>query len=225
MKTILVGCMALITTVVFSQVTVTKEVGDFNELKVFDLMVVTLIPSNENKVVIKGEHADDVKIINDNGKLKLRMEVDTRFRGEDTFIEVYFKKIEIIDANEGTYIVGNDIIEQNSIELRAQEGGRIKVKVSVENAQVKAVSGGSILVVGESTNQKIQINTGGIFEGREFQTENTKINITAAGEAEINASKRVKVRVTAGGDVSIYGNPKEIDEKRLAGGRIKIMNQ
>ena len=36
---------------------------------------------------------DDVKIINQNGKLKLRMEIDTRFQGEDTYIEVYFKNI------------------------------------------------------------------------------------------------------------------------------------
>jgi len=209
---------------VFAQRTITKDVGDFHELKVYDLIVVNLIQSNENKVVIKGDHTDDVRIINQNGKLKLRMEVDTRFQGEDTYIELYFKSIEIIDANEGSYIVGNAMIEQDEIELKAQEGARIKVGLTVENTKVKAVSGGVVEASGLSTSQEIQLNTGGVFEGRELLTQKTKIGITAAGEADINASERVDVRITAGGDVTIYGNPKEINEKKIAGGRIKIMN-
>lgn len=224
MKYFFTLCLSLLTITVFSQRTISKDVGDFHELKVFDLIEVTLIQSDENKVVIKGENTDDVKIINQNGKLKLRMELDTRFQGEDTYIEVYFTSVETIDANEGAYIVGNEMIEQNSIELRAQEGGRIKVGLAVENTKVKAVTGGSVEVAGISTNQEIQLTTGGIFEGRKFKTSRTKIGITAAGEADINASDKVEVRVTAGGDVNIYGNPKEIDKKRIAGGRIRVID-
>ncbi|MEM7187566.1 MAG: head GIN domain-containing protein [Bacteroidota bacterium] len=224
MKYITTFCLALFTITAFAQRTITKDVGDFHTLKVFDLIEVNLIQSDENKVVIKGEHTDDVKIINQNGKLKLRMELDTRFRGEDTYIEVYFTNIETIDANEGAYIVGNEMIEQNSIELKAQEGGRINIGLEVENTKVKAVTGGSVKVSGSATNQEIQLNTGGIFQGRELKTSRTKVGITAAGEADINASDKVEVRVTAGGDVTIYGNPKEIDEKRIAGGRIRVID-
>lgn len=208
----------------FAQRSVTKDVGDFDELKVFDLIEVNLIQSNENKVVIKGDHTDDVKVINQNGKLKLRMEIDTRFQGEDTYIEVYFKSIRAIDANEGAYIVGNEMIEQDKIELRAQEGGRIKVGLTVDHTKIKAVTGGVVKASGLSKSQEVQLNTGGIFEGRDLLTKDTKIGITAAGEADINASNRVDVRVTAGGDVNIYGNPKDVNKKKLAGGRIKIMD-
>lgn len=224
MKNIVTLCLVFCSIAAFAQRSVTRDVGDFTELKVYDLIEVNLIQSNENKVVIKGDHTDDVKIINQNGKLKLRMEIDTRFQGEDTYIEVYFKKIRVIDANEGSYIVGNEMIEQDKIELRAQEGGRIKVGLTVDHAKIKAVTGGIIEASGLSKSQEIKINTGGIFEGRELITQETKIGITAAGEAEINASDRVEVRVTAGGDVSIYGNPKEVSERKIAGGRVKIMN-
>jgi len=224
MKNIVTLCLVFCAIAAFAQRTITKDVGDFSELKVYDLIEVNLIQSNENKVVIKGDHTDDVKIINQNGKLKLRMDIDTRFQGEDTYIEVYFKKIRIIDANEGSYIVGNEMIEQNKIELRAQEGGRIKVGLTVDHAKIKAVTGGIIEASGLSKTQEIKLNTGGIFEGRELITKETKIGIIAAGEAEVNASELVEVRVTAGGDVSIYGNPKEVNEKKIAGGRIKIMN-
>jgi len=207
-----------------AQRTVNKDVGDFDKIKVFDLIEINMIPSTENKVVIKGKHTEDVKVINSDGTLKLRMELDTRFQGEDTYVEVYFTDIEVIDANEGAYIVVNELIEQDKITLKAQEGGRIKTGLNVQNLDIRAHSGGIVRATGLAKSQEIKLTTGGIFEGRELQTLDTEIGITAAGEADVNASERVKVRVTAGGDVNIYGNPEEVDEKRVAGGRVRIMN-
>lgn len=216
--------LAILTSSVFSQEIITQEVGNFNELKVYDLLVVTLIQSDENKVVIKGEDTQDVNIVNKNGTLKVKMNADKIFRGEYTYVEVYFKNIDVIDANEGAYIVGNEMITQNMIELRAQEGGRIKVGLELNHTKIKAVTGGIVEASGISKSQEITLNSGGVFEGRDLKTEDTKIGITAAGEADINASNKVDVKVTAGGDVNIYGNPKTINEKSFAGGRIKRMN-
>ena len=217
--------LAILTTGVFSQnEIITKEVGDFNELKVYDLIEVTLIQSTENKVVIKGEDTQDVSIVNKNGILKVKMNAEKIFRGEDTYVEVYFKNIDVIDANEGAQIVGNEMISQNTIELRAQEGGQIKVGLMLSHTKIKAVTGGIVEASGISKSQEIVLNSGGVFEGRDLKTEDTKIGITAAGEADINASNKVDVKVTAGGDVTIYGNPKTVNEKTFAGGRIKRMN-
>lgn len=213
----------LISNLLFTQ-TIATDPGEFHEIKVFDLMEVNLIQSNENKVVIKGDYTDQVRVINDNGVLKLRMELNTRFRGEDTYIEVYFNDLRTIDANEGAYIVANEMIEQRQIELKSQEGGRIKVGLNVENTTVKAVTGGIVEASGLSKMQTIKLGTGGIFEGRDLKTKETKIGITAAGNADVNASDVVDVSVTAGGDVYIYGNPSVVNKKTVAGGRIKRMN-
>lgn len=220
---VLLFTLTIFTGTLFAQ-TIEKEVGDFSELKIYDLIEVNLIQSDENKVVIKGRNTDDVKILNQNGKLKLRMELDARFDGDDTFIQVYFKNIDIIDANEGAYIVANELIEQDEIELRAQEGGQIKVGLNVNYTKVKAVTGGIIEASGLSKKQEITLTTGGVFEGMSLKTHKTRVGITAAGEAEVNASELVDARVTAGGNVYIYGSPKEVKEKRLAGGRVKVMN-
>lgn len=223
MKTIATLLITLITYSVSAQM-ISKDVGDFHTLKVFDLIEVNLIPSDENKVVIKGERTSEIQVINKNGKLKIRMELDNSFNGKQTFVEVYSKGIKTIDANEGAFITVNEMIEQDEIELKAHEGGRIMAGLDVQNTKVRAVTGGIIQVSGLSRNQEIVLNTGGVFEGMDLKTQRTKIGITAAGEAEVNASDVVDLRLTAGGDIKIYGNPKEINEKRLAGGRVKVMN-
>ncbi len=68
--------LAFTSSFIFAQDIITKEVGTFNELKVYDLIEVNLIQSDENKVVIKGDDTQDVVIVNKDGKLKLRMATD-----------------------------------------------------------------------------------------------------------------------------------------------------
>ena len=179
--------------------------------------------SDGPKVVITGDDIEDVVVINKNGVLKIRMKTDKIFNGDRTFVSVYYTNLNVIDGNEGAYITSNELIEQNQIELRAQEGAHLKIGLDVDMVQIKAVSGGIVETRGKAVSQDITLNTGGIYEGKSFETSNTTVNIKAAGEADVFASKTVDARVTAGGDIFIYGNPESVKEKTTLGGRIKRM--
>jgi len=208
----------------FSQRTIDKDMGNFNQVKVFDLIEVNLIKSDENRVLVKGRNVSDINLVNKNGVLKIRMELDKIFSGEDTFVEVYYIGLDVIDGNEGSRITSNETIEQNSLEIKAQEGAQIKVGLKVNHLEVRAVTGGIIEASGMAENQDVVLNTGGIFEGKELRTENTSVKITAAGEAKIFATEYVDVNIKAGGNVYVFGKPKEVNEKTFAGGVILIMD-
>jgi len=208
----------------YAQNPLEKKVGNFNEVKVFDLIKISLVKANENKVSITGDDVDGVEVINKDGKLKVRMKIDRSFNGSKTFVAVHYKTLDIIDANEGAIIVGNELIEQEEIELRAQEGAKIQVGLDTKKVNIRAVTGGIIMTRGKSKFQEVVLNTGGIYEGRGFETKDTNIIIRAAGEGEINASGTVNVKIRAGGDVIIYGNPETVNEDKIFGGRIQRRN-
>lgn len=220
MKKILTFCFIVTTLTAFSQHIVDKEVGDFNEIKVFDLIEVNLIQSDENRIKIKGEHAYDIKFVNKDGVLKLRMQLERKFSGEDTLIEVFYTNLDVVDSNEGARIIFNETVEKDRIELKAQEGGLIRIGMDVQHVDVRAVTGGIVEASGLAKNQVIVLNTGGIFEGRELKTKIASVKVTAGGEAQIHASDKLDINVKAGGDVSVYGNPKDVSKKTMAGGRI-----
>ncbi len=224
MRTILTIALLVVTSVLTAQNPKEKGVGDFTEVKVFDLIEVNLIKSDVDKVEITGDDIEDVEVINKNGKLKIRMKLDKSFNGERTFVAVYYTKLNVIDGNEGAFISSNELIIQDYIELRAQEGARLKIGLDVDKVDVRAVTGGIIETRGKAISQDITLNTGGIYEGKSFETQNTSVNIKAAGEADVYASKMVNAKVVAGGDVHIYGNPENIKEKTTLGGRVKRMN-
>ncbi|MHA7863741.1 head GIN domain-containing protein [Flagellimonas marinaquae] len=222
MKKIYTLGLLLLPLVMFSQRIIDTEVGEFNKIKVFDLIEVNLIQSDENKIMIKGWNVDDIKWTNKNGTLKLRMQLDKKFQGEDTMIEVYYTNLDVIDGNEGAQITCNEMVQKSRIELRVQEGATIRIGMDVDYADIRAVTGGIVQASGLAKNQTVVINTGGIFEGRELRTSTTDVKISAGGEADVFASELVDINVRAGGDVYVYGNPQTVNKKTFVGGRVYI---
>ena len=207
-----------------AQNSIEKTIGEFTELKVFDRIEVEMIKSNENKVTISGKNNKDVVVNNKNGKLKIKLNIEKLFDGNNTKVTLYYTTVDVLDANEGAKIYSNDEIKQFELDLRSQEGGTINAVCDVSYLNVKAVTGGIVEVSGKSKKQNISLLTGGIFKGENNETENTEVSINAAGEAYINASKVVDIKIRAGGDVFIYGNPETVNESKVLGGRVKLMN-
>lgn len=223
MRTLVCGLVLLTGLSLPAQGTIDRAVGEFHEIKVFDLIEVNLIHSDENRILIKGRNTGDINFVNKDGVLKLRMPLEKKFQGEDTFIEVYYTDLKTIDANEGARIVLNEQLKRDRIELRAQEGAEIEIGMEVREAEIRAVTGGIIRASGLATNQVIVLNTGGIFEGRDLKTDYSRIKVSAGGEAELYASAEVDIQIRAGGDVHVYGGPEKVYKDTMFGGRIYFL--
>lgn len=219
MKKLVVIAMILMAQILIAQVT--KNLGDFDSLKVFDRLNVELIPSSENKIEIKGERSNEVEVVNKNGELKIRMSLKKLLKGEEITAKLYFKKLESIDGSEGSYIICDDVFKQTSMEITSKEGAEIKLKLDVKKTKIKAVTGGIIKLSGEATNQDVSIGTGGIVEADSLKTSQTTVSITTGGEASVRASELVDAKVRVGGTITIFGSPKQINKKTVLGGTIE----
>lgn len=219
MKKVFLVAIAIVSQATFAQVT--KTLGDFNALKVYDKLTVKLISSTENKVVISGEREKEVEVVNNNGELKLRMPFPKLLSGDAISIQLYYKNIDDITANEGSSISSDAVFKQTIFDLNAKEGAQIKLKVDAQKVNVKAVTGGIIELSGAAINQDVVIMSGGVLKSKNLLTSQTTVNLSAGGNAEINASTLVDAKVKAGGTVSIYGKPKQINQQTVLGGKIE----
>lgn len=206
-----------------AQDNIEKQLGEFSTVKVFDLIHLKMMTSDENKVVISGKNRNDVEVVNNNGKLKIRMNLKESYDGDDTVVLLYFTSVDEIDANEGAKVTVKEPIKQYELDLRVQEGAEITANLETTYANFRAVTGGIINITGSSKNQDISIYTGGVFNGEDFITETTDVSINAAGEAYVHATESANARIKAGGNVYIYGKPKQVEERTILGGKIKRM--
>ncbi|AOR28291.1 conserved hypothetical protein (DUF2807) [Formosa sp. Hel1_33_131] len=205
---------------VSSQTPISKTLGEFSELKVYDLINIELVQSTENKIEITGEDTSNVFIVQKNDLLKIKMDLNKSFNGNKTFVKLFYTKIDIIDVNEGAKVASQSTFKQYELELKAQEGGEISVITDTKLLSIKSVTGGIIKVSGTTESQNIKIRTGGIYEGASLQAINSEIKIKAGGEAEVKSSEVIEVRIVAGGDLIIHGNPKTVKQINMIGGRV-----
>ncbi|KIO50723.1 head GIN domain-containing protein [Flavobacterium hibernum] len=219
MKKLIIGAAILLVQMSFGQVT--KELGDFDTVKVYDKLSVKLVQSSENKVVIKGAREAEVEAVNKNGILKLRMPFPKLLSGNDLDITLYYKHLELIDVNEGANVSSKEAIKATSFKVSAQEGATINVDLDVDKLKVSSVSGGSITLTGKADNQVASLGAGGYLLASKLNTSQTTVSVSAGGKADVNASTLVDAKVSAGGSIYIYGKPKQINQKTVFGGKIE----
>ena len=136
MKNIIYICAILLSSVTIAQTTVTKNLGDYSELKVYNGIELELIKSAEQKLEITGEKSEMVKIKNVNNILKISLPFSLKPENNaadgQVLVKLYYNKnIAIIDANEGATVTGKDV-NQDKLEVNAQERAFINLTTEVK---------------------------------------------------------------------------------------------
>jgi imidazoleglycerol phosphate dehydratase HisB len=86
--------------------------------------------------------------------------------GNDIKIQLYYKNIEGIDVNEGAYVSSDETFDATIMDLSAREGAEMHLNLDVNKVNIKAVTGGIIVLEGKASNQDVVIMTGGILESK-----------------------------------------------------------
>ena len=210
----------LISSITFAQTE--RFIGDFTKVTTFDKIDVNLIPSTENKVKLIGKNYNEVELVNKNGELKIRMPLTKMLSGETISATVYYTKLEAVEANEGSRIASKDAITAVNFDIICKEGSEIKlINLQADRLQVRVSQGSIVTVLGDVKNQDILSNSGGKYDGQDCKTEQTIVTVNAGGIAHVYATNLVEAKTRAGGEIIIYGKPKQINEKKIAGGTIE----
>jgi hypothetical protein len=129
-----------------------------------------------------------------------------------------------LDTNEGASIVSQELIKQQHLEVRAQEGAKIKLEIETEYLSVKSVSGGIISLNGVTESQTVEANTGGIYSGYGLQSKRATVTSSSGANVEVIASELLDANVRFGGSIYYKGTPEVLKTKVMIGGTIKDKN-
>lgn len=201
---------------------ISESLQSFSQLKASNSVNVELIPSTENRLEIVGYDKDEVQYEIKGNRLEIRLSWDNVFSDSNTLVTVYFKDLEEIEANSRSSISLEESYVGKSMVFNAGEGANINAFISAERVSVKATTGGHIRLFGQAGSQEVRVNTGGLYSGREFETEDAEVRIATGGQADVYASESCRVNARLGGNANIFGNPQRVDQKSSLGGSISI---
>lgn len=202
------------------------RLGQFDEIKVFDGIRVTVIPSEADSLVVEGKNNEFLSYKNKNGRLYIRMDLKKRLSGFNTTVALFSSNpLEVIDANEGAFVSCQDVLFQQSIILKAQEGAEIEALLDVQKVSTKTVSGGIVTLKGAAKIQSHKVSAGGVVEAATLDSEQVEVRVKAGGNAAVRATELAEVKVAFGGNVNVYGQPKKLVKQIAVGGNISLIKK
>lgn len=214
--------MFLMSVLASAQTRITKSLGEFSTIKVYNGIDVELIKSTENKITVTGEKAEKVTIKNKNNTLKISLKFpETTADGKVKVKLNYATILKIIDANEGATITGKGI-KQTQIEIKAQEGAFINMVVDVKHLKVKSSSGAVIKLSGTTKNQNVNADLGGMYHGYKLMVSDLNhVRAGSGSKVEVQAGETLDAKVSFGGSIFYKGKPEVFKNKKVIGGVIE----
>jgi len=214
--------LLLMTQVGFGQAK--QNVGDFSSVVATDKIQVELIKSNESLVTFEGQNHENVKVVNTNGALVLKMNTLNMLQGGNISVKVYYKSLKNIEAKKGAkvFATSNNVVSSEQLKLYASEGGLVDLYADAKNAEVKVTSGATVALYGKADRQEIISNFGGKYEGKDFKTKTTIVTVNGGGKAEVNVVDSIETKTRGGGTIDVYGKPEQRVEKKMAGGTVNF---
>ena len=191
MRTKILILALILTQCVFSQNENSRKIGDFTILKVYDLINIELVRAEENYAQITGQHSNNVVVKNKNGELKIRMGIERRFRGANTKVKIFYNNIDKIYVHEGAFVFSKDTISQTALYVKADEGAKVSLDVSMTDLSTNTASGAIIDVAGNVNLHRAKVNTGGELQAEKLVTEETEVFLTTGAVADVFAKEEL----------------------------------
>ena len=126
-----------------------------------------------------------------------------------------------IDASGACGIFGQTKISNSEdLEMHVSGAGDINMEVDAPRLAAKVSGSGTINLKGQTKDVELTLTGAGDAHCYDLLAENTKVDITGAGSAQVFASVRLDARVSGAGSVDYKGNATEVNQHVSGAGSV-----
>jgi len=188
-----------------------RTVGQFKNVDVRGSIDVIVKQDTVSSVKIQADQnlMEYIEVIDDGNTLIVRERSGFRLRPTKD-IKVYvsaplFSHISVSGA--GDIISDGKITSQENLSMHVSGAGDVTMDVNAPKVEASLSGSGTINLKGQSKDFDADISGAGDANCFEMLAENTSIEISGAGSADVYASVKLDVRVSGAGSVTYKGSP------------------
>ncbi|MBS1660024.1 MAG: DUF2807 domain-containing protein [Bacteroidetes bacterium] len=209
-------------------VTENRTVSDFKNVEVSGAAKVFVSQGDQPTVKVKG---DDNLLqyieVHQDGDLVIIRERNGYHLQPTNEIEIYVsaKVYNRISASGACDILGQmKISNPEDLSMHVSGAGDIKMEVDAPRLAAKVSGSGSIDLKGTTKDVDLDLSGAGHAHCYELLAENTKVDISGAGSAEVFASVKLDANVSGAGSVSYKGNATTVNQHVSGAGSVNKTN-
>jgi uncharacterized protein YxeA len=135
-------------------------------------------------------------------------------------VYVTMKEVRSLKTSSAGDIIGETPIKGENFEIGASSAGDIKIEIYGKVVEVDISSSGNVKLSGEAETLNADLSSAGDLEAYGFKVKEADVNVSSAGDAQLNVSEKLVARASSAGDISYQGNPKFVDARASSAGGI-----
>jgi Putative auto-transporter adhesin, head GIN domain len=204
--------------------TETRSVGSFSGIRVGGAYKVYLLQDSLSSVKIEADEnlQEYIQIGVDDNVLEIRTERGFNLRPTGK-IKVYVSApdLKYFNASGACEIIGqNSITSAEPVNIDLSGASNISMDLKAPRVHAELSGAGTISLAGETKDFNVDGSGSTDIRCFDLKSENTSVEISGAGNAEVFASVKLDVRVSGAGDVKYKGSP-EVNQRISGAGSVK----
>lgn len=202
-----------------------RTVSSFNKVEVHGSIDVIVIQGDLKPVRIEADEnlIEYIEIIQKGNELTIKNRDDYNLQSsKDIKVYVTSPVFRSIDVSGACDIIGQTKIDsKEDLQLSVSGAGEINMEVDVPEIKTNISGSGTVTLKGETREFNLGLSGAGNAHCYNLLSENTKVDISGAGDAEVYASVKLDAEVSGAGTVSYKGNAKSVKQEVSGAGSVK----
>ena len=199
------------------------SVSDFDQIRIWGNLKVTLVESEENRVNVEYDlHEVDISV--ENGVLKVKrdkpLSVDS-YESQAIDVVIEYQRLNGLRAAAGSQVRSAKTIMGDHLEVEFVSGAQGKIAIEVNDLDLKTTSGAQLKISGKTYSQRTKVATGGMLNANRLLCQRTYIKSNTGGQASVVATETLKANASTGGMINYEGGPEVISIKDNLGGEVR----
>jgi hypothetical protein len=140
-----------------------------------------------------------------------------------TVMKVYVtvKDLKRIDVSGAVDISTDGRITVPELSIEASGASDSKLEIAVQKLRLDCSGASKMKFSGSATDVNMDLSGASDIFGYDLLAESYDIDISGAGNAQLNVSKRIRAEISGAGSVKYKGSPTEVDQSVSGAGSIK----
>lgn len=203
-----------------------KTVGSFKQVEVSGAAKVLVTQGDKSSVRIECDEnlLPYIEVFQEGDKVYVKDKPGFNIDPSgDLLVYVTSPTFSYISASGACDILGQNKITSEDLSLHVSGAGDIKMEVDAPKLAAEVSGSGSINLKGQTKDVELELTGAGHAHCYDLLAENTKVDITGAGSAEVYASVKLKADVSGAGSVNYKGNA-QVSQSVSGAGSVNKVN-
>jgi len=204
-------------------VTIERNTGDYDGIRVGGFYEVELIEGNEGKITLEGEEniLEYVETKVRAGNLTIKSVDNMNLRPtEKVFITVPVQRIDYIRLSGSGKVIGKKTLDTDHFRIRTSGSRNLDLVLDSENLSITTSGSSRINLKGNSGDLDVTTSGSSIINAYELEVESAKIVLSGSSKVRVTVNKAIDAKVSGSGNISYKGNPEKVNTKTSGSGKV-----